>query len=96
MGEGDAAYPAYDGGQTINVGDKELPSNITYTKLSNDINQLEASNVALLDNQELYEKNFKNQFDYALSEFGPKPEDEATTEIQTGISTAVDVNTLDK
>ena len=88
MGEGAAAYPAYDG-QTI-------PSYLTYTQLSDSINQLESSNVALLDNQELYEKNFKNQFDYALSEFGPKPEDEATTEIQTGISTAVDVNTLDK
>ena len=95
MGEGAAAYPAYDG-QTINVGDTTTPSYLTYTQLSDSINQLESSNVALLDNQELYEKNFKNQFDYALSEFGPKPEDEATTEIQTGISTAVDVNTLDK
>jgi len=95
MGEGAAAYPAYDG-QTINVGDRTTPSYLTYTQLSDSINQLESSNVALLDNQELYEKNFKNQFDYALSEFGPKPEDEATTEIQTGISTAVDVNTLDK
>jgi len=96
MGKGDAAYTAYDGGLTINVGNKELPVNITYTKLSNDINKLEAKNVELLDNQKFYETNFRNQFDYALTAFGPKPEDEATTEIQTGTSTAVDVNTLDK
>ena len=83
MGKGDAAYTAYDGGLTINVGNKELPVNITYTKLSNDINKLEAKNVELLDNQKFYETNFKNQFDYALSAFGPKQKETKSKEAKS-------------
>jgi len=83
MGKGDAAYTAYDGGLTINVGNKELPVNITYTKLSNDINKLEAKNVELLDNQKFYETNFKNQFDYALSAFGPKQKEAKSKEAKS-------------
>ena len=99
LGTEDIPQPGYQGGVTINLGNATQPAYVTYGQLRDRINKLESNQEVLLGNVELYENRNKNEFNYALELFAPQPEqpgEDTGLPVESGVGTAVDVQTLNE
>lgn len=99
LGTEDIPQPGYQGGVTINLGNIQQPAYVTYGQLRDRINSLESNQEVLLENVELYENRSKNEFKYALELFAPQPEqpgEDTGLPVESGVGTAVDVQTLNE
>ena len=84
---------------TINLGNATQPAYVTYGQLRDRINSLESNQEVLLENVDLYENRSKNEFNYALELFAPQPEqpgEDTGLPVESGVGTAVDVQTLNE
>ena len=79
----------------INIGSQNNPIPISYNDLVKLNNDEKAKQVLRLKAIEAYENNFNNQFQYALSQFGPQPEVGEGEERNEAVDNVVDVNTAD-
>lgn len=99
LGTEDFPQPSYQGGVTINLGNATQPAYVTYGQLRDRINSLESNQEVLLENVDLYENRSKNEFNYALELFAPQPEqpgEDTGLPVESGVGTAVDVQTLNE
>ena len=99
IGTEDFPQPSYQGGVTINLGNATQPAYVTYGQLRDRINSLESNQEVLLENVDLYENRSKNEFNYALELFAPQPEqpgEDTGLPVESGVGTAVDVQTLNE
>ena len=99
LGTEDFPQPSYQGGVTINLGNATQPAFVTYGQLRDRINSLESNQEVLLENVDLYENRSKNEFNYALELFAPQPEqpgEDTGLPVESGVGTAVDVQTLNE
>jgi len=76
----------------INIGTKTNAIPISYNDLVKLNNDEKAKQVLRLKAIEAYENNFNNQFQYALSQFGPQPEAGQGEGVEA-VDNVVDVNT---
>jgi len=77
----------------INIGTKTNAIPISYNDLVKLNNDEKAKQVLRLKAIEAYENNFNNQFQYALSQFGPQPEAGQGEGVEA-VDNVVDVNTV--
>ena len=99
LGTEDFPQPSYQGGVTINLGNATQPAYVTYGQLRDRINSLESNQEVLLENVDLYENRSKNEFNYALELFATPPEqpgEDTGLPVESGVGTAVDVQTLNE
>lgn len=99
LGTEDIPQPGYQGGVTINLGNATQPAYVTYGQLRDRINSLESNQEVLLGNVELFENRSKNEFNYALELFATQPEQDEESSglpVESGVGTAVDVQTLNE
>lgn len=99
LGTEDIPQPGYQGGVTINLGNPTQAAYVTYGQLRDRINSLESNQEVLLENVDLYENRSKNEFNYALELFAPQPEQpegDTGLPVESGVGTAVDVQTLNE